>query len=64
MATRLTDEWKEVVSITYKVVEEQLGRDKPMDTTLARTLQVAGEYKVNEKNFDLKERKDGQTFEF
>ena len=64
MATRLTDEWKEVVSITYKVVEEQLGRDKPMDTTLARTLQVAGQYKVNIENFELKERNNDQTFEF
>ena len=51
MATKLNDEWTEVVNIMYEVVEEQLGRGKPMDTTLARTLQVAGQYEVNKKNF-------------
>ena len=47
MTTIPNDEWIEVVKITYKVVEEQLGRGKPMDTTLARTLHVAGLYEVN-----------------
>ena len=64
MATKLNDEWTEVVNIMYEVVEEQLGRGKPMDTTLARTLQVAGQYEVNKKHFELIEQNDYQIFKF
>ena len=62
MATRINNEWEEVVDITYRVVEEQLGRGKPMDTALARTLHVAGLYEVIENPFEIVKRSDYQTF--
>ena len=40
------DEWENIKDITYNVVEEQVGRGKIFDQTLARALQVAGVYMV------------------
>ena len=40
------DEWEKIKDITYKVVEEQVGRGKLFDQTLARALNVAGVYMV------------------
>ena len=48
--TMVGDDWQEIIDITYNVVEEQVGRGKRFDQTLARVLQVAGPYMVSKRN--------------
>ena len=43
---KVVDDWDEVISTSYKVVEEQLGRGTDFIHTLAQTLQVAGLYEA------------------
>ena len=46
MAARKNDDWEDVIDTTVDVVEEQLGRCRSFDRTLARTIEVAGLYEV------------------
>ena len=46
MATSKNDDWEDVIETTYDVVEDQLGRSRAFERTLARTIGVAGLYEV------------------
>ena len=46
MASNIVDEWDNVISTTYDVVESEVGRGTDFVSTLARTLQVAGLFQV------------------
>ena len=46
MSSYKKDDWEVVKDITYKVVEEIKGRGTSFDETLAKTLEVSGEYMV------------------
>ena len=46
MSLRIDVNWQKVVDLVYNIVKEQLGRGNAIDYSLARTLQVSGDYEV------------------
>lgn len=46
MARNNNTDWKRIVDITYEVTEKQLARGRQFQHTLAKTLDVGGEYNV------------------
>ena len=41
-----SDEWKKVVDVTYRVVLDMNSRGKAFHHTVARVLQIGGQYEV------------------
>lgn len=56
MAKKVNENWEQVVSTTYEVCEDQMGRGKNFVDTLAKALNIAGEFQnwlLDKKGLDL-----------
>lgn len=49
MAAGQDDKWNAIIHETYEVVSTEIGKGTSFDTTLAKTLDVSGMYRVYEK---------------
>ena len=46
MAKALNENWEMIINTTYEVCEDQMGRGKNFVDTLAKALNIAGDFQV------------------
>ena len=51
MARMLTPDWNDIVKVTYEVARDKIGRRIDYESVLSKTLDVKGEYEVNDVIF-------------
>ena len=54
MAKVLNENWEMVINTTYEVCEDQMGRGKNFVDTLAKALNIAGDFQVTLKIFEIR----------
>ena len=47
MAKKVNENWEQVVSTTYEVCDDQMGRGKNFVDTLAKALDTSGDFQVS-----------------
>ena len=54
MAKVLNENWEMVINTTYEVCEDQMGRGKNFVDTLAKALNIAGDFQVTLLIFEIR----------
>ena len=54
MAKVLDENWEQIINTTYEVCEDQMGRGKNFIDSLAKALNIAGDYQVSPLMFKIR----------